>query len=142
VERTSRAVRVVTRVIYCGIFLIFADTVACPLVIHDRMNVELAVIATIRTFHVAQTQHYSTFSHYAGSLRDLAAAGLLDAQLGTGKHLSYNFVIAGTRDGYAISAQPSVFTTDGSHTFYSDQTIVIHEHQGPEPASAQDPEMK
>jgi hypothetical protein len=124
------------------VFLILADSVACPRVTHDRMQVEAAVIAAIRTIHTAQTQYYSTSSHYAGSLRELAAAGILEAQLATGKQLGYNFVIDGTKDGYTVRAWPFVFNGAGLRTFYSDQTMTVHERRGPEPASVQDPEMK
>jgi hypothetical protein len=101
---------------------------------------EVAAIAAVRTIHTAQTQYRSNFHRYAGSLQELAAAGTI--QLATGANLGYSFEMAGTQDGYTINARPAAFNSTGSRTFYSDQTMVIHEHYGPEPATAQDPETK
>ena len=50
--------------------------------------------------------------------------------------------MTGNQGGYVVAAVPAVFNTDGSRTFYSDQSMVVHEHYGPEPATAQDPESK
>jgi hypothetical protein len=103
---------------------------------------EVAAIAAVHTIHAAQTQYHSNFGHYAGSLRDLAAADMIGARLATGADLGYNFVMTMTPDGYTIRAGPIEFNRTGSRTFYSDQTMVIHEHYGPEPATAQDLESK
>jgi hypothetical protein len=46
----------------------------------------------------------------------------------------------GTQTGYTISAAPLIFNTSNGRTFYSDQTMTLHEHYGPEPATAHDPE--
>jgi hypothetical protein len=37
---------------------------------------------------------------------------------------------------------PKVYNSTGRRTFYSDQTLVIRENWGPEPATAQSPEIK
>jgi hypothetical protein len=37
---------------------------------------------------------------------------------------------------------PPCSNSTGSRTFYSDQTMVIHEHYGPEPVTLDDPETK
>jgi hypothetical protein len=41
-----------------------------------------------------------------------------------------------------VRAMPEVFHTGGRRTFYSDQTMAVQEHDGPESAAAQDPESK
>jgi hypothetical protein len=68
---------------------------------------EVAAIAAVRTIHTAQTQYRSNFHRNAGSLQKLAAAGTI--QLATGANLGYSFEMAGTQDGYTISARPAVF---------------------------------
>jgi hypothetical protein len=144
-KRPSNAARVLTRVIDCvlGAFMlwIFGGSIACPRLIRVRMYTqEVAAIAAVRTIHTAQTQYRSNFHRYAGSLQELAAAGTI--QLATDTNPGYNFEMAGTQDGYTISARSAVFNSTGSRTFYSDQTMVIHEHYGPEPATMDDPETK
>lgn len=47
-----------------------------------------------------------------------------------------------SQSGYIIQAVPEVFNTTGSRTFYSDQSMVLHEHYGPNPATPEDPENR
>jgi hypothetical protein len=103
---------------------------------------EAAAIVAVRTIQTAQTQYRSQFNHYARSLQELGAAGMIDARLASGSVQGYNFAMTTTSDGYTISATPIEFNRTGSRTFYSDQTMVVHEHYGPEPATARDPESK
>ncbi|MCC6393158.1 MAG: pilin, type IV, partial [Bryobacterales bacterium] len=44
--------------------------------------------------------------------------------------------------GYTISAVPVAFGNTGRRTFFSDQTLVIRENWGQEPANAQSKEIK
>jgi hypothetical protein len=113
---------------------------------------EVAALAAIRTIHTAETEYYSQFSRYATSLAELgppasgsanaSAADMIGNALANGKKQGYVFTVTGNQGGYVVSAVPAVFNTDGSRTFYSDQSMVVHEHYGPEPATAQDPESK
>jgi hypothetical protein len=41
-----------------------------------------------------------------------------------------------------INANPVSYGNTGNRTFYSDQTMVIRENYGPEPATASSKEMK
>ncbi len=43
--------------------------------------------------------------------------------------------------GYQIVAVPVTFGETGSRTFFSDQTMVIHQNKGPDPATAASPEL-
>lgn len=117
----------------------------------SRRN-ELTAINAIRTIHIAQVQYYSQFNRYAASLKELGppqsglpgagASGLIGSGLASGAHVGYSYVTAGTETGYSITAHPQVFNTTGSRSFYSDQTMAIHQHYGLGPATAQDPELK
>jgi prepilin-type N-terminal cleavage/methylation domain-containing protein len=128
-------------------------TIALPRLTRARMYTqEVAAIAAIRTIHTAQTQYYSQFSRYATSLAELgppasgsanaSAADMIGNDLANGKKQGYVFTVTPNQGGYIVLAMPEVFNTGGSRTFYSDQTMVVHEHYGPEPATAQDPESK
>ncbi len=109
-------------------------------------------ISAIRTIHTAEAQYYSQFNRYATSLAELgppangwasaSAADLIGNDLANGVKRGYVFNVTGNRGGYIIQAMPQVFNTGGSRTLYSDQTMVVHEHYGPEPATPQDPESK
>ena len=44
--------------------------------------------------------------------------------------------------GYAIHAEPLKVGVNGNRTFFSDETMLIRENVGPEPASATSPEAK
>ena len=128
-------------------------TIALPRLTRARMYTqEIAAAAAIRTIHTAQTQYYSQFNRYATSLAELgppasgaanaSAADMIGADLANGKKGSYIFTVTGTPGGYTIQAIPEFFNTSGTRTFFSDQTMEVHEHYGPEPATPQDPIMK
>lgn len=112
---------------------------------------EAAVLETMRAIHTAQTQYYSEFHRYARSLKELgpstlgmpsgeAAADLEDREIASGIQSGYNFVIRGEGAHYTIQATPISFHA-GSRSFYSDQTMEVHEHKGPERVTSLDPVM-
>jgi len=110
---------------------------------------EMAAQKAIGTIHTEQAQYYSQYGRYAASLAELGppasgspganAAGLIDPELATGEKGNFKFTLQPSPDGYTITAVPVVFGTSGSHTYYSDQTMLIHEHEGREVATASDP---
>ncbi len=113
---------------------------------------ELAAVRTIQTLNTAQTQYYSEFGRYATSLTELgpaasggqegpSSAGLIPAGLATGTSGGYTYTVAATPTGYAVTAVPTQMGGSGRKTFYGDASGVIHENLGPEPATAQSPEI-
>jgi type IV pilus assembly protein PilA len=128
-------------------------TVALPRLSKARMYAqETAAIAAIKTIHTAQVQYYSQYGKYAASLTELgppasgadspAAAGIINNDLAGGVKQGYRFKLTGTQGGYTINAEPDSFGNSGSRTFYSDQSMVIHENYNAAPATAASPEMK
>jgi type IV pilus assembly protein PilA len=113
---------------------------------------EVAAIAAIRTIHTAQMQYYSQFNRYARSLAELGppasgsanatSADMIGNDLANGKKQGYVFTVTASPAGYVVSAVPDVFNATGTRTFFSDQTLVLHEHYGPALATLQDPEAK
>jgi hypothetical protein len=103
----------------------------------------------IRTLNAAQTQYQAQFGRFARSLAELgppargpenaSAANLISAELAAGERQGYKFTLISTPTGYTTTAVPSTFC--GSRTFYSDQTLVIHENVGPQPATASSKEI-
>lgn len=127
--------------------------IALPRLSRARMSVqETAAIMAIQTINTAQVQYYSQFGRYATVLTELgppasgnanaASANMIDATLGAGLKQGYKFTLSGLQGGYTIVAIPETFGTSSSRTFYSDQTLVIHQNYGPEPATATSPEIR
>ena len=71
-----------------------------------------------------------------------SAANLIPGDLAQGKKTGYNFTVNGGPNGYQITAVPEVFGNTGRRTFFQDQTLVIRENWGAEPATATSKEIK
>ena len=112
---------------------------------------ETAALKAIQTLNTAQVQYNSAFGRFATSLTELgpsdggtshaSAADLISGHLASGEKLGYKYTLTGTPGGYAITAVPSAFGLTGSRTFFSDQSLVIRENYGQEPATAHSREV-
>jgi hypothetical protein len=99
-----------------------------------------------------QVQYYSQYGKYATSLTELgppasgaegpAAANLIDSTLSSGEKGGYKFTLSANSGGYIINAAPVAFGVSGSRTFYSDQSMVVRQNFGQEPATVNSPEIK
>lgn len=138
--------------IVIAIILIIA-TIALPKLNRARMYaMETAAIRHIQTIHTAQTQYFSQFGKYAPSLTELgpptsgqanaAASDLIPGDLASGEKGGYKFTLVGHPAGYTINANPTAYGSTGSRTFYSDQSLVIRENYGQEPATDKSKEVK
>jgi len=117
---------------------------------HDSQ--QTGAIAAIRTLHTAQVEFYSRYGRYAASLTELgpppsgaaspSAADLISNDLAVGEKSGYKLALTATPDGYAINADPVAFNSRAGRTFYSDQTLVIRENPGWEPATANSQELR
>jgi type IV pilus assembly protein PilA len=128
--------------------------IALPKFNQARMNAqETAAIRQIGTLHQAEVQYYSQFGRYATTLAELgppagggtagpSAADLIPATLAQGENTGYMFSLQASPTGYSVTAIPKAFNNTGRRTFFSDQTLVIHQNWGQEPATVQSPELK
>ena len=66
----------------------------------------------------------------------------MDADFALGKRSGYVFQIHASPTGYTINAAPEVYNGTGRRNFYSDESGVIHENWGPEPATAASAEFR
>jgi type IV pilus assembly protein PilA len=127
--------------------------IALPRLGRARMYAqEMGAMRTITTIHTAQAQYFSQYGKFAGTLTELgpptsgnagpSAADLIPGGLATsGEGSGFKYIMALTPNGYTVNANPTAFGTTGSHTYFSDQTLTIHQHSGQEPATAQDQEI-
>src|SRR6266498_5727085 len=96
----------------------------------DR-SAEEAAIGAIRTLHTAQVSYYSQYGKYADSLTELRPPT-------SGTKSGYHFTFTGNAGGYVIHANPE---SSRSRAFYSDQSMVLRQNYGAEPATANGPEL-
>jgi type IV pilus assembly protein PilA len=118
----------------------------------QRFARETAAVGAVRTLHQMQVQYQSQYGRYATSLTELgppangadtpASAGLIGGDLASGVKGGYKFTMTGNAAGYQINATPTSYGSSGNRSFYSDQTMVIRENYGPEPASASSAQMQ
>src|SRR5260370_12657287 len=88
---------------------------------------EQRCLKTITVLHTAETSYWQRFGQYASSLADLGITAPTD----------YQFTLQARHKGYVIHAEPLLYNKSGWRTFYSNETLVIREHWGPEPATAE-----
>lgn len=151
-RRNQRGFSLIELLIVIAIILIIA-AIAIPKINNQRMLAqEMAAIQQIKSIHTAETQYYSQFGKYATTLTELgppasgapgpAASDLLPKNLSEGTNTGYKFTVQGSPTGYVVTAIPVQFGSSGRRTFFSDQTLVIHNNWGQEPATANSPEIQ
>ena len=147
----ERGFTLIELMIVIAIILIIA-AIAVPKLSSQRQNAqEMAAIQQIRTLHQAQIQYYGQFGRYATTLTELgppasgsagpAASDLIPKSLADGRGTGYIFTITATPNGYTINANPEQFGSSGRRTFYSDQSGVVRQNWGQEPATATSAEL-
>lgn len=152
VFRNRRGFTLIEMLIVVAIVLIIA-AVAIPRLDKARMQTqETAAVRQIQTLHTAQAQYYSQFGRYATKLEELgpptsgqegpSGAGLIPGDFAKGTKSGYLFIVQGGPGGYTINANPQTFNSTGRRTFFSDQTMVIRENWGAEPATVNSGEIK
>jgi len=149
--KQRRGFSLIELLIVIAIILIII-TIAVPKYNRTQMYMrETAAIKAIQTIHTVQVQYQSQFGRFATSLTELgppasgapgpASADLIMNDLAGGIKQGYKFSVTPVPGGYTVNATPEVYGTSGSRSFYSDQTMVVRENYGPEPATASSKEM-
>jgi len=104
---------------------------------HLRKAQETAALIDIQTIQTAATTYQAQFGRYPASMDELGAhSSLISAELASGDKGGYQFTLQGGPAVYTINANPLASNVFAPRAFYTDQTQVVRESQGPEPASA------
>jgi type IV pilus assembly protein PilA len=133
--------------------LLIIGAIAVPKLNVAMMNArEMAAVRQIHTVNTVQAQYMSQFGRYAVSLAELgppssgqpgpSGADLIPGDFAQGVKNGYAFALQASPTGYMLNANPVTYGTTGRRTFFSDQTGVIRENWGQEPANATSKEIK
>jgi prepilin-type N-terminal cleavage/methylation domain-containing protein len=147
-----RGFTLIELLIVIAIILIIA-AIAVPKMDKARMHAqEMAAIQQIQTIQAGEAMYYSQFGQFATKLEELgppsggpagpAAADLIPGDLAKGIKTGFQFILIGGPNGYTVNANPVNFGSTGTRTFFSDQTHVIRNNWGSEPATINSPEIK
>ena len=125
-----------------GLAILLGIIIAAPNFVigtHDDFTA-VSAIRGIINIQSAQNEYRQRSGKYASALRELGpqSAELIPADLAAGKKNGYVYSLLTTQSGYQIEVHPDVFgEANKCRTFYSDQTQIIRENRGREPATAQ-----
>ena len=151
-RRRARGFSLIELLIVIAIILIIL-TIAVPKLSVAQMNArEMAVVREIQTVNTAQAQYMSQFGKFASTMAELgppssggpgpSAADLIPGSLSSGDKDGYAFILAATPQGYSLNVNPKVYNSSGRRTFFTDQSMIIHQNWSAEPANASSPELK
>jgi len=92
---------------------------------------EASALSSLRTISSAEMVYQSTVGEGKyGTLKELAAQGLLDSKLATGTKNGYTFTVELTTSelnypGFSVVGVPMTYRSTGTRSFYIDETAVI-----------------
>jgi len=133
--------------------LMIIGAIAVPRINTAMVNAkEMAAMRELHNLNTAQMQYMSNFGRFAASLTELGpptsgqasptSADLITGEMSKGVKNGFRYQVQITPAGYAATAVPVTFPSTGRRTFYTDQSGVIRQNWGAEPATPQSDELK
>ena len=104
--------------------------------VRARAHPETVALKTMAAIHAGEADRLAMSGQYAGALDELQRLPSGLAQ--TGEYGGYRFVLAQSGTGYTIRANPIQCGAGGSRSFFSDESLRIHQRACPEAASRKD----
>ena len=112
---------------------------------------ETSAVVAIQTIQKGQLMYNSSYNRFAANLLELgppaqggapgpSAAEVIDRDLASGEKGGFKFTLAATPIAYTVLAVPTS-AANGNKTFYLDDKMNLHVHNGQEPATENDPLM-
>jgi competence protein ComGC len=89
-----------------------------------RLN-QVGAESSLKLIRKAQSVYRLQNENRFGTLQELHAAGLIDAELASGTKGGYRYDLRAAQDSYTATAVPVEYDVTGSWSFYLDQSGVI-----------------
>jgi len=114
--------------------------IGCPT---NCTNLDIPAIGNIKRIQAAEEEFLKRHGRY-GKLHELlpSSGGLLPGELVDGRSRGHKFILEANGSAYSVQTVPVEWGSTGSKSFYSDQTKVIRQSDGPTLASAGSKELK
>lgn len=151
IQRRRRGFSLMELLIVVAILMIIG-AIAIPRINVAMMNAkEMAATRELHNLITAETQYMSQFGRYATSMQELgpptsgqpnpSGADLITGDMAKGMKNGYKYNLQGSPQGFFIQAIPQSFGATGRRTFFADQSGVIRQNWGQEPATPTSEEL-
>lgn len=110
-----------------GMFVLIVLAIAVPNILAARNAAnEGSAISSLRTIMSAEMTYQATTGRGRyGTLTELAQAGLIDAELASGRKNGYRFSVVLSESDFGVHANPQSYGSGGRRSFFTNSTGVI-----------------
>jgi hypothetical protein len=117
-------IKIGKRCLLCVLLMIVAGLASCKETRY-RLN-EVSAQSSLRLIRKAETIYRSQDQqHRFGTLQELHASGLIDADLASGTKAGYRYDLRAGKDSFTAIATPLDYDVTGSWSYYLDELGII-----------------